>query len=562
MPNFKIASLAKIMGGVLLFSFVSVLGLGYVTLEHLKVGGPYYQKMVLGKDLLADILPPPLYVIEPFLLASEIIADPEEMQVYRAKIAKVRKDYDERFKYWQKDSIVDADARNAVIVEANREATVFWNVLDNQFYPAMEKGDKSAIHKSFEALKTAYRNQRKAVDKAVELIEAMNKQTGQTAHQEEVQSMTIAGIASLIVLLIAGGSVAAVLLGMVKPIELMKEVMRKLADGSRDVTVPYSDRKNEIGEMAQSVEVFKNNLIETERLRQENEEAEARASEERKQQRLELASSFERAVGAIVNTVAAASTQLGATAEELTRSARHTSEQSSAVASASEVASTNVQAVASAAEELSGAIREISGQVRQSTNMVGKASTEAQKTTEQMQALGEAARRIGGIVELINEIASQTNLLALNATIEAARAGESGRGFAVVSQEVKQLAERTAKATGEIAAQISSIQENTGQAAQSIEGINSTISSINDVSTTIAAAVEEQGTVTMEIARSTHSASNGTDEVTRSIQGVRETAENSSSAAAQVLTAANELSQQSNVLQTEVQNFLENIRAA
>jgi methyl-accepting chemotaxis protein len=218
--------------------------------------------------------------------------------------------------------------------------------------------------------------------------------------------------------------------------------------------------------------------------------------------------------------------------------------------------------VASAAEQLSGSIREIGTQVRLSATMAQKATTEAEKTTGQMSALADAAKHIGGIIELINQIASQTNLLALNATIEAARAGESGRGFAVVSQEVKQLAERTAKATDEIDSQITSIQNFINDAAQSISEIAGTISNLNDVSSTIASSVEEQGSVTQEIAQNIHHASDGTTDVTQNIQSVRQSSENSSAAATQVLTAAKDLAQQSNMLQIEMQKFLENVRAA
>ena len=234
--------------------------------------------------------------------------------------------------------------------------------------------------------------------------------------------------------------------------------MEILARNDFSADVPGKQRRDEIGEMARSVEVFKANGLEVERLKGEQQMTERQAAERRKADMIKLADGFEAAVGEIVETVSSASTELEASAGTLTKSAQRAQEVTTAVAAASEEASTNVQSVASATEELSSSVNEISRQVQESARMAGEAVDQARITNDRVSELSKAASRIGDVVELINTIAGQTNLLALNATIEAARAGEAGRGFAVVASEVKALAEQTAKATGEIGQQISGIQ--------------------------------------------------------------------------------------------------------
>jgi methyl-accepting chemotaxis protein len=560
--SIKISKLANIMGALVLMGFFAVVGLSYYTIEKLKVGGPYYVRMINGKDLIADILPPPLYIIEPFLEASHLIVEPTKLSQHRAHLTELRKAYDTQRKRWLDENVIDLATRDTVTQEAHRYAAQFWDTLETRLYPAIEKNDAKATKEAFDSLEVAYDAQRKAVDKAVEMATAMNEKITAEAAQEERWSMLLAIVIGIPVLLAVILSIAGVILGMVRPIKRMQEIMQTLASGDRQVEIPYIHRHDEIGGMAHSVQVFKDNLVETEKLRDAHEAAERRAADERQQHNIELADHFESAVGTIIHSVASASSELDVTAESLTHIAKDTTSQSQTVVSASNTASDNVRAVASAAEQLAGSIREISTQVNFSANMAHKAENEAQKTTAQMNALSSAAEHIGGIVELINQIASQTNLLALNASIEAARAGELGRGFVVVSQEVKQLAERTAKATGEIANQITSIQNFINEAAQSITEIASTIKGLNDISSTIASAVEEQGSVTQEIARNIHYASEGTNNVTCSIQSVRQSAENSNDAATQVLTAARDLAKQSNMLQIEMVQFLENIRAA
>jgi methyl-accepting chemotaxis protein len=238
--------------------------------------------------------------------------------------------------------------------------------------------------------------------------------------------------------------------GMSQPIVRLKAVMEILARNDFSVDVPGKERRDEIGEMARSVEVFKANGLEVERLKGEQQATERLAAERRKSDMMKLAAGFEAAVGEIVETVSSASTELEASAKTLTLTADRSQELATAVAAASEEASTNVQSVSSATEELSSSVNEISRQVQESARMAGEAVDQARITNDRVSELSKAAARIGDVVELINTIAGQTNLLALNATIEAARAGEAGRGFAVVASEVKALAEQTAKATGEI----------------------------------------------------------------------------------------------------------------
>jgi methyl-accepting chemotaxis protein len=342
----------------------------------------------------------------------------------------------------------------------------------------------------------------------------------------------------------------------------MTGAMKDLAGGKLDVEVPGTGRRDEIGEMADAVEVFKSNAAARRELEAEQKETEARAVARRKSDMNKLAGDFEGAVGLIVETVSSASSELEASAGTLTSTAERAQELTTMVAAASEEASTNVQSVASATEEMASSVNEISRQVQDSARMAGDAVDQARTTNDRVSELSKAAARIGDVVELINTIAGQTNLLALNATIEAARAGEAGRGFAVVASEVKALAEQTAKATGEIGQQISGIQAATQDSVNAIKEISGTIEKLSEISSAIAAAVEQQGAATQEISRNVQQAAHGTQQVSSHITDVQRGAGETGSASSLVLSAAQSLSGESNRLKLEVGKFLNSVRAA
>jgi methyl-accepting chemotaxis protein len=327
--------------------------------------------------------------------------------------------------------------------------------------------------------------------------------------------------------------------------------------------LPGLGRKDEVGDVAGAVEKFK--IVSAQKAQQEAEakiKQDQAAAQQRKTDMIKLADDFEGAVGDIVETVSSASTELEASASTLTATAERAQELTTMVAAASEEASTNVQSVASATEEMASSVNEISRQVQESARMAGEAVDQARKTNDRVSELSKAAARIGDVVELINTIAGQTNLLALNATIEAARAGEAGRGFAVVASEVKALAEQTAKATGEIGQQITGIQAATQDSVTAIKEISGTIERLSEISSTIAAAVEEQGAATQEISRNVQQAAQGTQQVSTHITDVQRGAGETGSASSQVLSAAQSLSGDSNRLKLEVGKFLNSVRAA
>jgi methyl-accepting chemotaxis protein len=346
------------------------------------------------------------------------------------------------------------------------------------------------------------------------------------------------------------------------PITRMSGVMQKLADGDTNVTIPNVGERNEIGVMGGTVEVFKDNMIKTRALEEETRQAREDAEVQRKKTMYDLADQFENAVGGIVEMVSSAATEMQATASQLTSSAQESAAQATSVSAAAEEAGTNVTSVAGSAEELGASVSEISRQVEHSSVKAREAVIEADATAAIVQELSEAADRINGIVDMITGIASQTNLLALNATIESARAGEAGRGFAVVASEVKALASQTGRATAEISQHIASIQSTTKRAVEAISNITGTIRDINDSSSTIAAAVEQQGSATNEIVQAVNQASMGTQEVTSNITGVARMAEETGAGAAQVLSASGELAQQAANLRTQINSFLAHVRAA
>jgi methyl-accepting chemotaxis protein len=284
--------------------------------------------------------------------------------------------------------------------------------------------------------------------------------------------------------------------------------------------------------------------------------------EDRQKAIIDIASKLEEGVGGILNSVTSQATELNATAVSMSGTAEETTHQATAVAAAAEQASANVQTVAAAAEELTASVREISRQVEQSARIANQAVTEADGTMTAMRGLAEMAQNIDNVVNIINDIASQTNLLALNATIEAARAGEAGKGFAVVASEVKALANQTAKATEEIAVQISAMQTATSDSVTRIGGISKTIEEINQIAAAISAAVEEQGASTQEIARNVQEAARGTGEVSANISGVSQAAGETSTAASQVQAASGEVARQGEMLKAEIDRFLADVRAA
>lgn len=472
-----------------------------------------------------------------------------------------------------------ARLKASYIEEFREQAELFRRTIDRS---ALGQGDKTKINGLFRTYSESFESLAKAKLEVVEAQAAMEQQYDKTlplledlladsnedfdiAVNDQTSMMTTATtlmiVGSLIIIALSVAFLIIVSRAIVTPITSMTDAMKALAHGDKTVTIPGTEYGNEIGAMAEAVQVFKDNMIKNDDM-VAGQLAEQRAKEERAMIVAERTRQFDNVVKMTLGTVSGASKQLETSAQTMQAAAEETNVQSTAVAAASEQASTNVQTVASATEELTASIREIGSQVTQASKITTLAVNDANKAKDMVRGLDSAAQKIGQVVALITDIAEQTNLLALNATIEAARAGEAGKGFAVVASEVKNLATQTAKATEEIAGQITGIQGATRLSVDAIEGIFNRIAEINQISTTIASAIEEQGAATQEIARNVEQAAAGTQEVSSNIQGVTKAAGETGQVSTQVLEASRELATQADRLRAEVDGFLLDVKKA
>lgn len=487
-------------------------------------------------------------------LAARVVID-EQIKQLEERLAEIAKTGDEK---------------TLALLPAVRSALAAYQAQLKQTLHSIDEAKSADISQSATKLRdAAMKSQTAAEDLRVAIRAVATRMDERVVENNKAAEEEYASASRLLEILAVGSVLFGLLFGFIVgqygvagPIRAVVELLKQLAGGKYDVDVHGTERGDEVGDVARTALVFKENGLAKIRMEREQKEAEARVAAQRRADMLQLADGFERAVGEIVETVASASTELEASATTLTSTAERSQELATVVSAASEEASTNVQSVASATEELSSSVNEISRQVQESARMASEAVQQARATNDRVGELSKAAARIGDVIELINTIAGQTNLLALNATIEAARAGEAGRGFAVVASEVKALAEQTAKATGEISQQISGIQGATQVSVHAIREISGTIERLSEISSTIASAVEEQGAATQEISRNVQQAAEGTHQVSSNITHVQHGATETGSASAQVLSSAQMLSGDSNRLKAEVSKFLTSVRAA
>ncbi len=396
----------------------------------------------------------------------------------------------------------------------------------------------------------------------IDTVEAQKAQIHQELNVSKRDAMAWSG--AVVMIMLAGIVLLAwrIVGSINSPLKAVVYSLQSLADGNLNTDIRDTERHDEVGDIARTMLVFKENGLRIKQMQEEQERQKEQAETEKRKTMNMLADSFDASVRKIVETVASTATEMQTSSGALIDIAQQTSLQAEGAFAASDRSTTNVQTVASAAEELSSSISEISRQIGTSSQITGTAVIQAQKTDELVQGLAQSAQKIGEVISLINDIANQTNLLALNATIEAARAGDAGKGFAVVASEVKNLANQTARATEEIEQQITTVQQATTESVEALHRISGIIEQINEVTGSIAAAVEEQSAATQEIARNVQEASSGVQEVSGTISQVNQSSSESGQAASRVNQAAVELSQQSEFLMSEVSSFVSRIRSS
>lgn len=440
----------------------------------------------------------------------------------------------------------------------------------NMMTAALAKGDAKDL--SMERLDAVYADFLKTNetlwDKSSAELDRMIKKRIGGYEANEIKSLVV----TFVLLMFAWFVMYLVASSITKPVSELVQVMGRLAKGEANLVVPGQERKEEVGDIARAVVGISESVaarskkeadakaLAEEQRRQEAQQLEHMAAVERKKAMNDMADRFESSVGSVVDTVSSAATELRSSAESMTHISNQTTDRATAVAAATEEATASVQTVATASEQLLSAINEISQKVEESAGFTRQAVSRAQATNVTVEGLAESAKKIDNVVKMIQDIAWQTNLLALNATIEAARAGDAGKGFAVVAAEVKNLADQTSKATVDISEQISNMQHNTQDAVKAIKDISSQIGQINQISESIAAAVEEQSASTKEIALNVRQASTGTQEVAKNIVEVSRASSESGEAASQVLGASGELSKKSEQLRGLVEEFIAQIR--
>jgi methyl-accepting chemotaxis protein len=587
--------------GLILFGVIS-----YSTTSKVKIHGPYYTDIVLHKDLLADVLPPPAFIVESYLTTQLMRnANAEELKKLNDTLAALHKDYDTRQQFWR-ENLADGEMKNVVVENSREPAEEFFRLAQFELVPALEKGDQAAVDAVYPKLAAAYEAHRNAIGDVVNLTnERIEDRTSAASSSVKFQALTLSTVGLLTALTVCGLGLwirRSILLNQLKDLDNTAQIAaigksQAVIDFNMDGTI-RSANDNFLRALGYSLDEIvgrHHGMFVEESYRHSAEYQEFWSRLNRGEyvagefcrfgkngKEIWIQASYNpildmsgkptkvvkyasditdqvrarREMARILDMVNANATTLGSSAEELTAvstqmasNASETSAQANIVSAASEQVSKNVQTVATGVDEMNSAIRDIAKNAMESARVAQQAVSAAEVANSTIGKLGESSTEIGNVIKVITSIAEQTNLLALNATIEAARAGEAGKGFAVVANEVKELAKETARATEDISRRIEAIQSDTRGAVDSIQQISSVIGQINDISNTIASAVEEQTATATEMSRNVGEAAKGTAEIAQNITAVAQAAQDTTQGANNSQQAAAELSRMANELQ-------------
>jgi methyl-accepting chemotaxis protein len=509
---------------------VGYVGLGlsaYSLVSAVKINGPLYQSIAVSKDLVADVLPPPQSLLEAYLLVLEAVddTDPATLASLAERSRKLRVAYNQRHKYWE-DTLPEGDLKTRLLVESYKPAAEFLNLLEMEFVPALSHGDWEGARRLADGpLKERYAQHRQAIDEVVKLATAQSRQGEERAAdvtQRRTRVLMLFGVCMLALVWGLGRLLADAIVGrLCHSVEVLENVAR--GDLNARMTIGSAD---ELGKMS---EALNRALAEMQRTMQ--------------------------AIGSDADTLANASEELASVSHQLSADADETAAQATMVSASAEQVTKNVETVAAATQEMGTSIRDIAHNAGEAARIAQRAVKTAETAGATIAKLGDSSTEIGNVSKVITSIAEQTNLLALNATIEAARAGEMGKGFAVVANEVKELAKETARATEDINQRIAAIQADTTEAIRAIDAITIVIAEVNDISNTIASAVEEQSATTAEIGRNVHEAAKGTGDISHNIVGVANATRSTTMAATNTKRAATALADLATGLRKLVARF-------
>ncbi|MBI2256203.1 MAG: HAMP domain-containing protein [Proteobacteria bacterium] len=523
----SVAKAIVLFGLLIAGGFAAILITNSLALSELKVGGPLYRQIVLGKDLIADILPPPEYVIESYLEATLAVKNPGELAQHRDRLAQLRKDYDLRHEYWL-TADYNKDLHEKLTADSHAEVVTFFAAVD-ELLPAIEKGDAAAVDVAYAKVSAAYLAHRAVVDALVAGANTENARVEAEAVATDTSYLTIVWTVTVIVLVLVTGGIAGITFGVIRPIIRMTGVMTELAQGANDIVLPSAARQDEIGAMARAVGVFRDNARENEKLRQQHDEASRHNDEQLKSEMLQLTQTLEHEVNETVGDISTQASKLSENATVLSRTAAELRRMAIEVNELVEATNRNVETVASATAQLEASSRAISHQIDNSSKLAASARDGAEVANSEVAGLAKTASSIGNVVVMIQEIAARTKMLALNATIEAARAGEMGKGFAVVADEVKSLARQTEEGIAQVNAQAEEITQSTAKAVGIVDNVAGGIRDIDAVTIEVARASEEQRAATAEIMQSAGEAAASTrsvaDNVARMMEDVERTGE-------------------------------------